>query len=153
MRSDRATSPSSASRNRLIEASRSSPKVQMEHYFMLLEGEVGHFAHGKKTTCDFSFVHGSEGDRATSPSSESRNGSINASKLSLEAQMKCDFILLEGEVGHFAHGKKTTCLQFLPFFMVERAIEQRRPLLQKEMGRLMLPDCLWKCKWNVTSFY
>ena len=56
----------------------------------------------------FTFVHGAEGDRATSPSSASRNGSIDASKLSLGAQMECDFMQLEGEVGHFAHGKKTT---------------------------------------------
>ena len=53
----------------------------------------------------FSFVRGAKGDRATSPSSASRNGSIHASKLSLEAQMERDFILLEGEARHFAHGK------------------------------------------------
>ena len=56
------------------------------------------------------------------------------------------FMLLEGEVGHFAHGKKPTCLQFLLLFMAERAIGQRRPLLKVEMGRLMLPGCLWKPK-------
>ena len=55
----------------------------------------------------FSFVRGSEGDRATSPSFASRNGLIDASRLSLEAQMERDFMQLEGEVGHFAHGKKT----------------------------------------------
>ena len=65
----------------------------------------------------FCFVHGAEGDRATSPSFASRNGSIDASRLSLEAQMERDFMLLEGEVGHFAHGKKTTYLQFLPLFI------------------------------------
>ena len=54
----------------------------------------------------FTFVHGAEGDRATSPSSTSRNGLIDASRLSLEAQMQRDFMHLEGEVGHFAHGKK-----------------------------------------------
>ena len=53
----------------------------------------------------FTFVRGAKGDRATSPSSASRNGSIHASRLSLEAQMECDFILLEGEARHFAHGK------------------------------------------------
>ena len=53
----------------------------------------------------FTFVRGAEGDRATSPSSASRNGSIHASRLSLEAQMERDFILLEGEARHFAHGK------------------------------------------------
>ena len=35
--------------------------------------------------------------------------------------------------------------------MAQRAIGQRRPLLQVEMGRLTLLDCLWKRKWNVTS--
>ena len=86
---------------------------------MLLEGEVGHFAHGKKNylLVTFSFVHGSEGDRATSPSSASRNGSIDASRVSLEAQMQRDFVQLESEVGHFAHGKKTTKLRFLPLFV------------------------------------
>ena len=64
--------------------------------------------HTKKTylLAPFTFVCGTGGDRATSPYFASRNGSIHASKLSLEAQMECDFILLEGKVGHFAHGKK-----------------------------------------------
>ena len=53
----------------------------------------------------FTFIRGAEGDRATSSSSASRNGSIDASRLSLEAQMERDFMQLEGEVGHFAHGK------------------------------------------------
>ena len=53
MRGDRAMSPSSRSRNGLIGASRSSPEAQMQRYFMLLEGEVGHFAHGKqRPACD-----------------------------------------------------------------------------------------------------
>ena len=72
---DRAMSPSSASRNRLIGASRSSPEAQMQRYFMQLEGEVGHFAHGKNyLLVTFSFFRGSEGDSSTSPSSASRNG-------------------------------------------------------------------------------
>ena len=58
----------------------------------------------------FTFVHGAEGNRAMPPSFASRDGSIDASRLSLEAQMECYFMLLEGEVGHFAHGKKTICL-------------------------------------------
>ena len=38
----------------LIGASKSSPEAQMQRYFMLLEGKVGHFAHGKKLpACDF----------------------------------------------------------------------------------------------------
>ena len=63
----------------------------------------------------FTFAHGAEGDRATSPSFASRNGSIDASKLSLDIQMERDFMLLEGEVGHFAHGKKKlpTCAFYL----------------------------------------
>ena len=60
----------------------------------------------------FSFFRGSEGDRATLPSSASRNGSIDASRLSLEAQMQRDFMQLEGEVGHFAHGKKVPDFAF-----------------------------------------
>ena len=104
---DRATSPSSTSRNGLIDASRLSLEAQMERDFMQLEGEVGHFAQEKKYQLAlFTFARGSEGDRATSPSSASRNRSIDASRLSLEAQMQRDFMQLEGEVGHFAHGKK-----------------------------------------------
>ena len=76
----------------------------MECDFMQLEGEVGHFAQGKKY--QLAFVRGPEGDRAMSPSSASRNGSIDASRLSLEAEMQRDFMQLEGKVGHFAHGKK-----------------------------------------------
>ena len=49
----------------------------------------------------FTFFRGSEGDRATSPSSASRNGLIDASRLSLEAQMERDFMQPEAEVGHF----------------------------------------------------
>ena len=111
---DEATSPSFASRNGLIDASISSPEAQIELDFMQLEGKVGHFAHGKKNylLVLFTVVHGSEGDRATSPSSASRNGSIDASKLSLEAQMECDFMQLEGEVGHFAHGKNLPVCAF-----------------------------------------
>ena len=90
----------------------------------------------------FSFVHDAEGDRATSSSFASRNGSIDASRLSLEMQMEHDFIQLEGEVGHFAHGKKVTCLQFLPLFMAQWVIGQRHFLLQVETVLFMLPDCL-----------
>ena len=53
----------------------------------------------------FTFVHGTEGDRATSPSFASRNSLIHTSKLSLEAQMEHDFMLLECKAGYFAHGK------------------------------------------------
>ena len=60
----------------------------------------------------FSFVCGTEGDRATSPYSASGNGSINASRLSLEVQMARDFMQLEGKVGHFAHGKKLPTCNF-----------------------------------------
>ena len=60
----------------------------------------------------FTFVHGAEGDRATLPSCASRNGSIDASKLSLEAQMERDFMQLEIKVGHFAHKKKLPACAF-----------------------------------------
>ena len=102
-------SHSSTSRNGSIAASRLSLEAQMERYFMLLEGEVACFAREKKTylLALFAFVCGSEGDRATSPSSASRNGPIDASKASLEAQMERDFMQLAGEIGHSAHGKKS----------------------------------------------
>ena len=41
------------------------------------------------------FVHGAEGDRATSPSSASRNGSIDASRSLLEVQIERYFLQLE----------------------------------------------------------
>ena len=91
------------------------------------------------------------GDRATSPSSTNRNGLIDASRSSPEAQMERYFMLLEGEVGHFVHGKKLPACDFFPLFVAQRAIGQRRPLLQVQTGWLMLPNCLWKRKWNVTS--
>ena len=56
----------------------------------------------------FTFVCGAEGDRGKSPSFASRNGSIGASRFSLQPQMERDFMQMEGEVGHFAHRKKTT---------------------------------------------
>ena len=79
----------------------------MQRYFMLLEGEVGTL-HTEKNylLLTFPFVHGSEGDRAMLLSSASGNGLIDASRLSLEAQMQRNFMQLEGEVGHFAYGKK-----------------------------------------------
>ena len=80
---------------------------------MLLEGEVGHFAHEKNyLLVIFSFVPSSEDDRATSPSSSSINGLIDASRLSPQAQMECDFMQLEGEVGHFAQGKNNLIALF-----------------------------------------
>ena len=83
---DRATLLSFASRNESIDASRLSLEVQMECDFMQLEGEVGHFAHGKNCLlANLTFVCGAKGDRATSPSFASRNGSIYASRLALEA--------------------------------------------------------------------
>ena len=76
----------------------------MERYFMLLEGEVGHFAHEKSYLLAlFTFFCGAEGDRATPPSFSSRNGSIDASSSSLEVQMERNFMQLAGEAGHFTH--------------------------------------------------
>ena len=97
------------------------------------------------------FVCGAEGDRATSPSSASGNGSIYASRSSPEAQIARYFLQLDDEVGHFTNGKKTTCLHFLPLFVAQRATGQRRPLLQVETGRSMLPDRRQKRKLHVTS--
>ena len=67
----------------------------------------------------FTFVRGTEGGRATSPSFASRNGSIDASRLSLEAQMKRDLMQLEGKVGHFAHEKN----YLLALFTFVRGVE------------------------------
>ena len=83
---DRATSPSFASRNGSIHASRLSLEAQMERDFILLEGEARHFAHGKNyLLAILSFVHGAEGDEATSPSFVSENAAIDATRSSLEA--------------------------------------------------------------------
>ena len=83
---DRATSSSSASRNGSIHASRLSLEAEIERYFMLLEGEGGHFTHGKNYLLPIiSFVHGAEGDEATSPSFVGENAAIGASSSSLEA--------------------------------------------------------------------
>ena len=58
----------------------------MERDFVQLEGEVGHFAHGKNYLLALSiFVRDVEGDEATSPSFTAGNGSIYASSSSLEA--------------------------------------------------------------------
>ena len=115
---DRTTSPSSASENGSIDASRSSPEAQIERYFLQPEDEVGHFTHGKKCLLALlTFVHGAKGDRETSPSSARRNGSIDAARALLEAQIERDFMQLAGKAEHFGHGKKTTCLQFLALFV------------------------------------
>ena len=89
--------------------------------------------HHPLTTCKAEAKR-TRGDKATSPSSASRNGLIDASRSSPEAQMERYFMVLEGEVGYVAHGKKTTCLRFLPLFVAQRAIGQRHPLLQVETG-------------------
>ena len=57
-------------------------------------------------------VHGAKGDRATSPSSASGNGSIAASKSSPEAQIARYFSQLEDEVEHCTHGKKLPARAF-----------------------------------------
>ena len=130
---NRATSPFSETRDGSINASRLSLEAQMECDFMLLEGEAGHFAHGKKNylLVLFAFVRGTEGDRATSPSSTSRNGLIPASSLSLEVQMEREFILLEGEARHFAHGKNYL-LAILSFFHDTEGDEATSPSFVSE---------------------
>ena len=90
----------------------------MEHYFLQLEDEVGHFTHGKKFLLALlTFVRGTESDRETSPSSASRNGSIDAARALLKAQIERDFMQLAGKAEHFGHGKKSTYLQFLPLLV------------------------------------
>ena len=93
MHGDRTTSPSFASGNGSIDASRSLPEAQIDRYFLQPEDEVGHFTHGKKCLLALlTFVHGAEGDRETSPSSASRNRSIDAARALLEAQIERDFM-------------------------------------------------------------
>ena len=83
---DRATSPSSASGNGSIYASRSSPEAQIARYFLQLEDEVGHLHTEKNYLLALSsFVRGVEGDEATSPSFIVGNEAIDASSSSLEA--------------------------------------------------------------------
>ena len=73
---------------------------------MQLEGEVGHLHTEKKYLLAIvTFVRGAEGDRATSPSSASRKGSIDAPRASLEVQMQRYFMQLAGEAGHFTQRK------------------------------------------------
>ena len=58
----------------------------MECDFVLLEGEARHFAHGKNyLLVILSFVHGTKGDEAMSPSFVSENTAIDATRSSLEA--------------------------------------------------------------------
>ena len=58
----------------------------MQRDFMQLQGEVGHFAHGKNyLTSLFTFARGVEGDEATPPSFAAENEAIDASSSSLEA--------------------------------------------------------------------
>ena len=54
---------------------------------------------------NLSFVHGVEGDRATSHSCASTKGSIDASSSSLEVQMACCFMQLVCKVREFTHKK------------------------------------------------
>ena len=53
---------------------------------MQLAGKAGHFTHRKNYLLPIvSFVHGAEGDEATSPSFVGEKAAIDASSLSLEA--------------------------------------------------------------------
>ena len=77
-----------------------------------------HFTHGKKyPLAIFSFVRDAEGDGATSPSSSSRNGSIDTSRSSPEAQMEHYFCSWKAKLGTLHTEKKPTCFRFLPSFM------------------------------------
>ena len=58
----------------------------MERDFMLLEGEVGQFAHGKNyLLAIFYFVRGTEGNEVASPSFVSENVAIHATSSLMEA--------------------------------------------------------------------
>ena len=64
---------------------RQNPK--WKGYFMQLAGKAGHFTHGKNYLLPiFSFLCGTKGDEATSPSFVGENAAIDASSLSLEAR-------------------------------------------------------------------
>ena len=136
--SDRVASPSFARRNGSIDASKLSLKVQMERYFMVLEGYVGNFAHGKNyMLAIFTFVYGAEGDEAMSPSSSRRNRSIDAS---ITGSAWCNIAKAAvSERQHFTHGKQISVFQSLRFLKGERATRQRHPLLQLKTKQLMLP--------------
>ena len=61
----------------------------------------------------FTFVRGAEGDRATLPSSASRHGSVDASRLSLETEMERGLHAAGRRSWARCTRKKTTCLRFL----------------------------------------
>ena len=124
---DRATSPSSASRNGSIDASRLSLEAQMERDFMKLEGEFRHFAHKKNYLLAlFTFVHGVEDDEATSPSF----ARLKTLGLMLSARRWKRFLqLYKCKRQHFTHGKQNTYLPIFKFLQAERATRQRRSLL------------------------
>ena len=70
----------------------------------------------------------------------------------VDRSANCTLLLVAGRRSWaFYTRKKTTCLHFLPLFMAQRATGQRRPLLQVETGRSMLPDRRQKRKLHVTS--
>ena len=80
-----------------------------------MAGKAEHFGHGKKTylLAIFTFVHGVEGDEATSPSFASENAAIDASSSSLEALIATLQMQRACKRQHFTYGKQNT---YLPIF-------------------------------------
>ena len=137
---DRATSPSSTSRNGSIDASRLSLEAQMEHDFVQLAGKSGHFTHGKNSLLAIlSFVRGKQGDETTSPSFEAENEAIDASSSLLEVLISTLQMQRTCERQHFTHGKQNTCLPIFNCLQVKRATSQRPPLLYLKTQQLRLP--------------
>ena len=60
------------------------------------------------------------------------------------------FMQLVCEVRHFTH-ERNTCLRIFRLVVAQKATGQCRPLVQVQTGRLMLPVCHRKRKWDVAS--
>ena len=108
---DRAMSPSSASRNGSIDASKLSLEVQMDRHFMELAGKAVDFTHGKNyLLAILSFVYGVEGNEATLLSFATENKAIDASNSSLEVLIATRYMQRGCKWEHFTHGKpKLVC--------------------------------------------
>ena len=91
---------------------------------------MGTLHRGKKyLLAIFTFVCDVEGDRAMFPFFANRNGSIDASRLSLEAFIATLYMQRGCEREHFTHGKQNTYLPIFDSLQVERVRRQHRPLL------------------------
>ena len=88
---------------------------------------------------------------ATSPSFATHYASIATGGSRRKGQLQVTYFLqMASEGGHFTTRNKL--LAILSFFRGAEGDGQRRPLVQVEAGRLMLPPRHRKWKWNVTSY-